>query len=149
MQASRSGVRCTGKDRPSVPRVIDGFGSVKAYVVGFGKVLPPASEDCPCGGHLIGHGRRWRWVVSLEGVFRIPIRRMRCQKCGGTFSLPPPFLYAFYQCARGLVARIRSLWERGLRSMSDVRYILVGACSALGGRLPLTSLYRWARLASP
>ena len=132
-----------------MPRVIDGFGSVKGYVAGFGRVLPSASEDCPCGGHLIGHGRRWRWVVSLEGVLRIPIQRMICKRCGRTFSLLPRFLYAFYQCARGLVARIRSLWELGLRSMSDVRYMLVGACSALAGRLHLSSLYRWARMASP
>jgi hypothetical protein len=129
-----------------MPRVIDGFDSVKGYVAGFGRILPPASEACPCGGHLIGHGRRWRWVVSLEGVFRIPIRRMRCRKCGGTFWLMPSFLYAFYQCAKSLVARIKSLWQGGLRSMSDVRHILVGACSALGGRLSLSSLYRWARL---
>jgi hypothetical protein len=61
----------------------------------------------------------------------------------------PSFLYAFYQCAKSLVGRIRSLWERGLRSMSDVRHILVGACSALKDRLHLSSLYRWARLASP
>ena len=130
-------------------KVIDSPESVKGYVAGFGRILASASDDCPCGGHLIGHGRRFRWTVSPEGVFRIPIQRMICKKCGRTFSLLPRFLYAFYQCARGLVARIGSLWQNGLRSMSDVRHILVGACSALGGRLHLTSLYRWARLASP
>ena len=130
-------------------RVFDFRGSVKEYVSGFDGVLARASRDCPCGGHLTGHGRRTRWVVSPEGVFEVLIQRMICKTCGGTFSLLPRFLYAFYQCARGLVARIRSLWERGLRSMSDVRYILVGACAALEGRLHLSSLYRWARLASP
>jgi hypothetical protein len=114
-------------------RVFDCCGSVKEYVAGF----------------LIGHGRRTRWVVSPEGVFEVLIQRMICKACGRTFSLLPRVLRAFYQCANGLVARIRSLWERGLRSMSDVRYILVGACTALEGRLHLSSLYRWARLASP
>lgn len=130
-------------------RVIDSLDSVKSYTAGFGRILASASQDCPCGGHLIGHGRRKRWVVSPEGVFEILIQRMICKKCGRTFSLLPGFLHTFYQCARSLVARIRSLWEHGLRSMSDVRHILVGACSALAGRLHLSSLYRWARLASP
>ena len=130
--------------------VIDGFGSVKDYLAGFTRVLPSASRTCPCcGGHLIGHGRRWRWIVSPEGVFRIPVQGMRCKRCRGTFWLVPGFLYAFYQCAKSLVARINSLWQDGLRSMSDVRYMLVGACSALRDRLHLSSLYRWARLASP
>jgi hypothetical protein len=130
-------------------RVINGFGSVKGYVAGFGKVLSSASDDCPCGGHLIGHGRRWRWVVSLEGVLRIPIQRMICKQCGKTVSLLPRLLYAFYQCTRSLVDKIKSLWDGGRHAMSDVRYILVGACSALAGRLRLSSLYRWARLTSP
>ncbi|MHC4250190.1 MAG: DUF6431 domain-containing protein [Planctomycetota bacterium] len=130
--------------------VIDSPDSVKDCVVGFARVLPSASRTCPrCSGRLIGHGRRRRWVVSPEGVFRIPIQRLICKKCGKTFSLLPGFLYAFYQCARSLAARVRSLRQDGLRSMSDVRYMLVGACSALAGRLHLTSLYRWARLASP
>jgi len=126
-------------------KVIDGFGPVKDYVAGLTRVLPSASRTCPrCGGRLIGHGRRWRWVVSFEGVCRIPVQRMRCKKCRGTFSLPPGFLHAFRQCAKGLVARIKSLWERGLRSMSDVRRMLVAACPLLASRLSLPSLYRWA-----
>lgn len=130
--------------------VIDSPDSVKDYVAGFARVLPSASRTCPCcGGRLIGHGRRTRWVVSLEGVFRIPVQRMICRACRKTVSLLPRLFYAFYQCAKRFVARVGSLWEDGLRSMSDVRYMLVGACSALAGRLHLSSLYRWARLTSP
>ena len=130
--------------------LVESPGCVKDYEKGFANLLPSASRECPCcRGPLIGHGRRKRWVVSPEGVFEILIQRMICKRCGRTFSLLPRFLYAFYQCARGLVARIRSLWEHGFRSMSDVRYILVGACSALEGRLHHSSLYRWARLTAP
>ncbi|MHC5053482.1 MAG: hypothetical protein ACYTKD_02060, partial [Planctomycetota bacterium] len=50
------------------------------YVAGFGKVLSSASDDCPCGGHLIGHGRRWRWVVSLEGYSEARIRYVTTQQ---------------------------------------------------------------------
>ena len=125
--------------------VIESPDSVKDYMGGFAQVLASASRECPCcGGELIGHGRRRRWVVSLEGVFDISIQRMICKKCGRTLSLQPRLLYAFRQCTRDLVARIRSLWERGLRSMADVRHVLVTACHALESRLSLPSLYRWA-----
>lgn len=125
--------------------VVESPDSVKDYVVGFAQVLALASRDCPCcGGELIGHGRRRRWVVSLEGVSNISIQRMICKDCGKTFSLLPRILYTFRQCTRNLVARIRSLWERGLRSMADVRHVLVTACHALESRLSLPSLYRWA-----
>lgn len=126
-------------------RVVDSPDSVKGYVARFARVLPSASQDCPCcGGRLIGHGRRWRWVVSIEGVFWIPIQRMICRVCRRTVSLLPGILYAFRQCTRGLVARIKSLWERGLRSMADVRHMLVNACPSLASKLALPSLYRWA-----
>ena len=125
--------------------VVESHGSVKDYMAGFYRILASASRECPCcGGPLIGHGRRTRWVVSLEGVFEAPIQRMICKACRKTFSLLPRILYAFRQCTRSLVARVRSLWERGLRSMADVRHMLVAACTSLESGLYLPSLYRWA-----
>lgn len=126
-------------------RPIDGADSVGGYLRTFAGILPAAPQECPCcGGHLKGHGRYWRWVVSLAGVFRIPIQRMICKKCGGTVSLPPQMLYAFYQCTRSLASKIRSLWEGGRHAMSDVRYMLSAGRSGLN--LAFSSLYRWAGL---
>ena len=122
--------------------VIDSPGSVKEYAR-FDRALASAPRECPrCGGRLKGHGRRHRWVVSLEGVFRVPIQRMICKLCRKTFSLLPRMLYAFRSCTRKLVARIRSLWKRSKRAMSDVRYLLSVKCPSL--KPPLPSLYRWA-----
>jgi len=123
--------------------VIQGPQSVKEYLAGFGDVLAAAPRECPdCGGRLKGHGRRRRWVVSLEGTFRVPIQRMICKACRRTFSLLPRMLYAFRSCTRRLVARVKSLWERGLRTMADVRYLLFGDQRL--SEAPLPSLYRWA-----
>lgn len=123
--------------------VVDSPGSVKGYAARFDRVLASAPRECPrCGGRLKGHGRRHRWVVSLEGVFRVPIQRMICKACRKTFSLLPRILYAFRSCARKLVASIEALWERGKRAMSDVRYLLSVGCPSL--KPPLPSLYRWA-----
>ncbi len=123
---------------------IDSAGSVKDYVAGFGAVLGSASRQCPrCGGHMTGHGRRWRWVVSLEGVQRIPIQRLICKVCRRTVSLLPRILFAFRQCTRKLAAKIRSLWDKSRRSMLDVWYLLTASCAALESWLALPSLYRW------
>ena len=125
--------------------VIESPCSVREYMAGFAQVRNSAPRECPCcGGCLKGHGRRHRWVVSLEGASSVPIQRMACKVCGKTFSLLPRILCAFCQCARSLVARIRSLWQRGLRSMSDVRYQIAVACPSLESRLSLSALYRWA-----
>jgi len=124
---------------------LESHDSVKDYMAGFCRILASASRKCPrCGGPLIGHGRRTRWIISLRGVFRVPIQRMICKACRKTFSLLPQILYAFRQCTRSLVARVRLLWERGLRSMADVRYMLVAACPLLESRLSLPTFYRWA-----
>jgi hypothetical protein len=74
---------------------------------------------------------------------------MICKRCGKTVSLLPRLLYAFYQCTRNLAGKVKSLRDGGLHAMTDVRHMLVGACSALARRLHLSSLYRWARLTSP
>lgn len=123
--------------------VISSSDSVKEYMAGFAQVLASASRECPyCGRHLKGHGRRHRWVVSLEGVFRIPIQRMICTACRKTFSLLPKMLYAFSSCTRSLAVRIKSLWVRGVRKMAAVRYLLSTKPPFL--ELPFSSLYRWA-----
>ena len=125
-------------------RVFDCCGSVKEYVSGFDSVLAGASRDCPCGGRLKGHGRRFRWVVCLEGVFRVPIQRLICRTCGRTVWLLPRILHAFSQCARDLAKQIRSLWNDGLYAMRDVRHMLAAGSPRLDLALP--SMYRWARL---
>ena len=134
-----------GGDRTFMQRPVDGADSVRDYMTRFAGILPAASQECPCcDGHLKGHGRYSRWVVSLAGVFRIPIQRMICKKCRGTFSLLPRFLYAFYQCTRSFASKIKSLWDGGRHAMSDVRYMLSAERSGLN--LASSSLYRWASL---
>lgn len=125
--------------------VISCSSSVNDYVTSFDDSLSRAPRACTCGGRLNGHGRRHRWIVSLAGVFRVPIRRMRCKSCGGTVSLLPEMFYALTQCAREVAGRIRSLWRDGFHAMCDVRRTIG---EATGLKLALSSMYRWARLPS-
>jgi hypothetical protein len=125
--------------------VISCSSSVNDYVAGFDESLARAPRVCTCGGRLNGHGWRHRWIVSLAGVFRVPIRRMRCKACGGTVSLLPAIFYELTQCARDLAGRIRSLWRDGFHAMRDVRRMVA---ERAGVSLALSSMYRWARLPS-
>jgi len=124
--------------------VIPSPDSIKSYIAGFKRVLAEAPRECPCcGGRLKGHGRRYRWVVSLGGVFRdVPIQRMICKACRRTFSLLPRIFFAFFSCTRALAARVKSLWVRGVRKMAAVRFALISLCAGLA--LPLSTLYRWS-----
>jgi hypothetical protein len=117
--------------------------SVNDYMVRFDGSLARAPRTCTCGGCLNGHGRRHRWIVSLAGVLRVPIRRMRCNACGGTVSLLPEIFYPLSQCARDLAGCIRSLWHEGFQAMMDVRRMIA---ERTGLSLSLPSMYRWARL---
>ena len=123
--------------------VVQSPDSVKEYLAYFPHILEAAPRECPsCGGQLKGHGKRQRWVVSLEGVFQIPIQRVICKVCGKAFSLVPEMLCAFYSCTRSLVSRIKSLWVRGVRKMAAVQHML--SVSAPFLLLPLSTLYCWA-----
>lgn len=123
--------------------VISCSSSVNDYVAGFEDSLAQAPRTCTCGGCLKGHGRRYRWILSLAGALRVPIRRMRCKVCGGTVSLLPEIFYPLSQCARDLAGRIRSLWQEGFQAMVDVRRMIA---ERTGLSLGLSSMYRWARL---
>lgn len=127
-----------------MPIPVESPDSVEAYIASFPHILDVAPRICPlCGGFLKGHGHRCRWVVSLEGVFRVPIQRMICKVCRSTFPLLPRILFAFYSCTRRLADRVKSLWEKGKRKMAAVRHIITKSCSSL--ELSLSTLYRWAR----
>jgi hypothetical protein len=125
--------------------VISCSSSVNDYVAGFGDSLSHAPRTCTCGGRLNGHGRRYRWILSLAGALLVPIRRMRCKACGGTVSLLPEMFYELTQCARDLAGRIRALWDHGFHAMRDVRRMIA---DRTGLSLALSSMYRWARLPS-
>lgn len=123
--------------------LIEGPSSVSEYIAGFTGILSAAPRGCPyCGGLMKGHGKYHRWVVSLEGTFKVPIQRMICKVCCRTISLLPRMLLAFYSCTRSLADKVKFLWERGKEKMAAVRYALTTACSSLV--TPLSTLYRWA-----
>ena len=99
---------------------------------------------CVCGGQLVGHGTRSRYIVDITDVLSITVPRLLCTSCGKTVYRRPSYVFRSYQCSRPLAKRIRELWAGGRCAMSDVRSILLTG----NPRLPLylSSMYRWARI---
>lgn len=50
---------------------------------------------CRCKGCLNWHSTYWRHVIAFSGKHRIPIRRVKCKECGGTFPLLPDFILKY------------------------------------------------------
>jgi len=58
---------------------------------------PGRCELCKCEGCLIWHSIYFRNVITLSGKYEVPIRRVKCKKCGGTFPLLPDFIIKYHR----------------------------------------------------
>ncbi len=56
---------------------------------------PGRCEICGRNGCLNWHSKYWRKVRTLSGKRKIPIKRVRCTECGGTFPLLPVFILKY------------------------------------------------------
>ena len=56
---------------------------------------PKRCKLCKCEGCLNWHSTYWRHVIALSGKHNIPIRRVKCKECGGTFPLLPNFILKY------------------------------------------------------
>lgn len=74
--------------------------SVEQYAV-LGKnnefPIPLQCPKCSAYSTLEKHGFYERNAITDEGEWRIPIRRLRCQSCGGTVSILPDLLLPYFQ----------------------------------------------------
>lgn len=77
---------------------------------------------CKCEGCLIWHSSYFRHVITLSGKHRIPIRRVKCKQCGGTFPLLPDFIlkYRRYGADVILLAVERQKTETPKKITSDL-----------------------------
>ena len=78
--------------------VIDIAKLIQKYLEDFdhGKLKKPKRcELCKREGCLNWHSKYWRKVITLSGKHKIPIKRVRCSECGGTFPLLPAFILKY------------------------------------------------------
>lgn len=58
--------------------------------------FPGLKCGCGCTDFNV-HGYYYRNVVMLEDAYTIRIQRVKCNRCGRTHSITPPFLFPNYQ----------------------------------------------------
>ena len=78
--------------------VIDTAKLIRKYLEDFSQgrlEKPERCELCKRKGYLNWHGKYWRKVMTLSGERNIPIKRLRCKECGGTFPLLPIFILKY------------------------------------------------------
>jgi len=54
-------------------------------------------KNCGYAGLIHRHGYYYRYVVSFNGCFHIPILRLKCPCCHKTYSILPAFVIPYYQ----------------------------------------------------
>lgn len=86
--------------------VIDIAKLIQKYLEDFdqGKLKKPnRCELCKGEGCLNWHGKYWRKVMTLSGKCKIPIKRLRCKECGGTFPILPAFVLKYRRYAADVI----------------------------------------------
>lgn len=74
--------------------------------------------QCHAPGNLHRHGFYWRnGVTEKHVVRRIPICRLRCQRCRMTISVLPDFLIPYFQYTlRAVLLRVLEVLEKKIKS---------------------------------
>lgn len=76
--------------------VIDIAELIRKYLEDFSHGKLKKAKRCEICGRsecLNWHGTYWRRLTTLSGVYKkIPIKRLRCKECGGTFANLPGFI---------------------------------------------------------
>ena len=70
-----------------------------------GKLAKP--DRCPLckrTGRLSWHAEYSRKLITLRGVFNIPVKRLYCRNCHKTFSLLPDFVKKYHRYASDIIA---------------------------------------------
>lgn len=70
----------------------------------------PIFDKCPnchciASGNLHRHGYYWRYAITDDVVFEIPICRLICLSCKKTFSIIPDLLIPYFQHSLDLILK--------------------------------------------
>lgn len=87
----------------------------------------PIFDKCPnchciASGNLHRHGYYWRYAITDEAEFKIPICRLICLSCKKTFSILPDFLIPYFQHSLDLILQRMERFYRTKRQKATVNY---------------------------
>ena len=64
---------------------------------------PDCCEICGNKTNLTWHAKYIRKLITLTGIYYLPIRRLYCRHCKHTFALLPEFIEKFYRYGKDVV----------------------------------------------
>jgi hypothetical protein len=132
-----------GSGHTKVVIVADFRCSVQDYVAHFAHLVLPRPETCPCcgqSGSLVGHGFYERRALDQTQVFRVRIKRWRCQACRRTTAVLPSFLLRFRHYVLAVIGQVL-----GARFESAASWQAVGRGVAVDGLPSPRTIGRWCR----
>lgn len=119
--------------------------AIKEYLGEYGGKSPDIELRCPCcGRRLRRHGRYFRSVVLGAALYRIPVYRRFCPRCGRTFSLCPCFLRPYSQFALPVHEAAARLLVQGRSPDGVAEHLCQGPeTGGISGRTILRWQRRW------
>ena len=116
---------------------------IKKYLKDFKKnnlKRPDWCEVCGKRVKLNWHAKYMRNVITLCGIYSLPIKRLKCPFCGHTFALLPDFIEKYHRYSRDVIAFVLRKLKRF--SYKEVADALVGKSEICIGVL---TLYNWKK----
>lgn len=81
---------------------------------------PACCQLCGRSGQMRWHGSYLRTLITLAQTHVLPIKRVFCVLCGGTFAHLPIFVAKFHRYAKELIRRaLRLLKSRTYEAVAD------------------------------
>lgn len=103
---------------------------------------PRRCEVCGRESALTWHAKYTRKLICFLGIYEIPIRRLMCPLCKGTFALIPEFIAKYRRYAKSIIGYAVAALKQGI-SFYDIADKLAGAMETIDRYVDYSTLYRW------
>ena len=85
-------------------------GNLESVIKRYLKEVETGELEKPCRCKVCGrecnlwwHDEYTRKLITLHGIYKIPIKRLKCSLCGHTFGLIPGFIKKFHRYAKDVI----------------------------------------------
>lgn len=101
---------------------------------------PQRCKLCGKGGSLSWHSSYRRKVITLSGVYEIPIKRLYCRECRRTFGHLPPFILKYRRYGADVIVLL--LEEKKRKTYEEV---VSEASERYGLLLDVLTIWLWRK----
>ena len=116
---------------------------IKRYLADFNNKRLKKPECCEVCGRtckLTWHAKYLRKLITLCGIYHIPIKRLYCPACKHTFALLPEFIEKFHRYAKDVIIfALRNLKKFSYNKVADMLMEKSEIC------IEILTLYNWKK----